>query len=276
MSLKQKTTYKINPFNIVIFGGDGDLSKRKIIPALFHRYAAKQLNVEFNIYCISRSSNNEKQFKIVLREFILKTNHKESKERDIDEFLKHVKLLQIKKNNDSFYADLKNSLDENAQRQRVFYFSVPSSAFSEICGTLRSSGLVNDSSKVVLEKPLGHDLKSSQSINAIISSTFKEKQIFRIDHYLGKETVQNIMVLRFANHLFERAWNAENIENIQIDDNDKVFFLDFDKTRFSKSSPEILGANLRRLRKSILKLTLLRNQDFPEKGWIDLVSATSY
>ena len=67
-----------------------------------------------------------------------------------------------------------------------------------------------------------------------------------------------------------------NIENIQIDDNDKVFFLDFDKTRFSKSSPEILGANLRRLRKSILKLTLLRNQDFPEKGWIDLVSATSY
>ena len=216
MSSQQKTAYKINPFNIVIFGGDGDLSKRKIVPALFHRYAAKQLNVDFNIYCISRSSNNEEKFKIILKEFILLTNHKEYKEKDIDGFLKHVKLLQIKKNNNLFYADLKKGLDENAERQRVFYFSVPSSAFSEICGTLRSSGLVNDSSKVVLEKPLGRDLKSSQSINAIISSTFKEKQIFRIDHYLGKETVQNIMVLRFANHLFERAWNAENIENIQI------------------------------------------------------------
>ena len=109
MSSQQKTTYKINPFNIVIFGGDGDLSKRKIVPALFHRYAAKQLNVDFNIYCISRSSNNEEQFKLVLREFILITNHKECKERDIDKFLKHVKLLQIKKNNDLFYADKKES-----------------------------------------------------------------------------------------------------------------------------------------------------------------------
>ena len=84
MNLKQKIRYKINPFNIVIFGGDGDLSKRKIVPALFHRFAAKQLNVDFNIYCISRSSNDEGQFKLVLREFILKTNHKESKEKVID------------------------------------------------------------------------------------------------------------------------------------------------------------------------------------------------
>ena len=102
MNLKQKIRYKINPFNIVIFGGDGDLSKRKIVPALFHRYAAKQLNVDFNIYCISRSSNDEEQFKTVLREFIVKTNHKGSKEKATDEFLKHVKLLQIKKNRGSF------------------------------------------------------------------------------------------------------------------------------------------------------------------------------
>ncbi len=114
------------------------------------------------------------------------------------------------------YAPLKTRLEKTAKRQRIFYFSVPSGAFSEICNMLKGSGLVTNTSKVVLEKPLGHDLESSKQINEIISQAFTEPQIFRIDHYLGKETVQNIMVLRFANHLFERAWNADNIENIQI------------------------------------------------------------
>jgi glucose-6-phosphate 1-dehydrogenase len=105
---------------------------------------------------------------------------------------------------------------KNAERQRVYYFSVPSKAYAEISDTLKTAGLIDEKSKVVLEKPLGHDLASSREINDIISAAFREEQIFRIDHYLGKETVQNLMVLRFANHLFERAWNAENIEDIQI------------------------------------------------------------
>jgi glucose-6-phosphate 1-dehydrogenase len=216
MNSRQNIPYEIKPFNIVIFGGDGDLSKRKIVPALYHRYVDKQLNVDFDIYCISRSLDDEAAFKAELKKFISLTLAKGEDAKELNSFLKHLKLLKIAQNNDASYDVLKIQLDESRDRQTIYYFSVPSSAFSEICDTLKSSGLVQDNSKVVLEKPLGRDLKSSKSINAIISSAFKEEQIFRIDHYLGKETVQNLMVLRFANHLFERAWNAENIESIQI------------------------------------------------------------
>lgn len=216
MNPKQSIPDKITPFNIVIFGGDGDLSKRKIVPALYYRYIDGQLKNGFDIICVSRSSEDEEAFKTELRGFIASTLNNGKNPKELETFLKRVILLKIPANNDAAYEALKIKLTEHGDRQTIYYFSVPSSAFSEICDTLKSSGLVNEKSKVVLEKPLGHDLKSSQSINAIISSVFKEEQIFRIDHYLGKETVQNIMVLRFANHLFERAWNAENIESIQI------------------------------------------------------------
>lgn len=216
MNPKQSIPDKITPFNIVIFGGDGDLSKRKIVPALYYRYIDGQLKNGFDIICVSRSSEDEEAFKTELRGFIASTLKNGKDPKELETFLKRVILLKIPANNDAAYEALKIKLTEHGDRQTIYYFSVPSSAFSEICDTLKSSGLVNEKSKVVLEKPLGHDLKSSQSINAIISSVFKEEQIFRIDHYLGKETVQNIMVLRFANHLFERAWNAENIESIQI------------------------------------------------------------
>jgi len=216
MNPKQSIPDKITPFNIVVFGGDGDLSKRKIVPALYYRYVDGQLKTAFDIICVSRSSEDEDAFKTELRGFVSSALKKGKGPKEMETFLQHVKLLKIPENNDTSYEGLKAKLAENGDRQTIYYFSVPSSAFSEICDTLKSSGLVNEKSKVVLEKPLGHDLKSSKSINAIVSSVFKEEQIFRIDHYLGKETVQNIMVLRFANHLFERAWNAENIENIQI------------------------------------------------------------
>jgi len=203
-------TADITFFNLVIFGGDGDLARRKIIPALYYRFADNQLQVDFNLYCISRGSSDEKTFKKQLMEFI------DGPEDVVKEFMKHVVYVPIPQNDVENYEALKNHLLENPDFQRIFYLSVPSSAFPEICDALLQSELIEESSKVVLEKPLGHDLKSSIEINNVISKAFKESQIFRIDHYLGKETVQNLMVLRFANHLFERAWNAENIENIQI------------------------------------------------------------
>ncbi len=211
MTASQKYTSEIQQFNIVIFGGTGDLSKRKIIPAIFQRFIDGQLKVDFEIICINRENRDEKSFKLELITFI----GDEDKEK-INEFFKHLVLMNIPKNDLEHYGPIKERLDQTKERQLIYYFSVPSSAFSEICNTLKNSGLINEKSKVVLEKPLGHSLKSSAEINQIISGAFSEKQVFRIDHYLGKETVQNIMVLRFANHLFERAWNAENIENIQI------------------------------------------------------------
>jgi len=207
---------QIKPFYAVIFGGDGDLAMRKIIPAFYHRFVDEQLTMPFKIVCISRRLSDEVAFKEHLIEFIEKSFKSTAKLPQIDDFLSHLTLLMIPANNSESFQGLKNCVELEKSWQRVFYFSVPSAAFGEICTTLKSSNLLTESCKVVLEKPLGNSLQSSQEINTIISSAFKESQIFRIDHYLGKETVQNIMVLRFANHLFERAWNADNIESVQI------------------------------------------------------------
>ena len=169
------------------------------------------MDFDFEVICTARAKLDRTLFLKEVEGFI---DSKDTKK--IADFFKHLIILEIPKNTLEAYAPLKTRLEKTAKRQRIFYFSVPSGAFSEICNMLKGSGLVTNTSKVVLEKPLGHDLESSKQINEIISQAFTEPQIFRIDHYLGKETVQNIMVLRFANHLFERAWNADNIENIQI------------------------------------------------------------
>lgn len=210
------TKKSIKPFYAIIFGGDGDLSKRKVIPAFYHRFADKQLGSKFEIICVSRSLDDEVMLKNSLEEFIKLSIEDENEPNSINEFLKHISLITISDNSVTHYTGLKELVQRDTERQRVFYFSVPFSAFTEICTALKDSDLIHKESKVVLEKPLGRDLETSRSINNTISSAFSEKQIFRIDHYLGKETVQNLMVLRFANPLFERAWNAENIENIQI------------------------------------------------------------
>lgn len=203
---------KIEPFNIIVFGGDGDLSKRKILPALYYRFTENQLNLPFTIICISRKIEELNIFLEELDPYLPKDASKEKKQS----FYDHLELVCIPNNHEDQYHKLKGIINKNPNRQNVYYFSVPSSAFGEICSCLGQAKLIDEKSKVVLEKPLGHDLESSMTINNLISSYFEEKQIFRIDHYLGKETVQNLMVLRFANHLFERAWNADNIENIQI------------------------------------------------------------
>jgi glucose-6-phosphate 1-dehydrogenase len=127
-----------------------------------------------------------------------------------------VQLIQVAEANEAAYLELAAYLNKFPSYQNIFYFSTPSSAFGPIAETLKSTGLIKKNSKVVLEKPLGYSLESSNEINIQITKAFSEKQIYRIDHYLGKETVQNLMVLRFANNLFERAWDSEHIDNIQI------------------------------------------------------------
>ena len=205
----------IKPFYAVIFGGDGDLSCRKIIPALFYRWLDGQLNMDFKILCISRSISEDKVLKSKLSDFIKKTIEVEH-ENKVASFLERVQLVNLTKMTHHEFDKLSVELDNHVDWQRVYYLSVPSSAFSDICIALKEKGLIQADSKVVLEKPLGHDLTSSDAINNAVLTAFTEDQIFRIDHYLGKETVQNLMVLRFANHLFERAWNSENIDCVQI------------------------------------------------------------
>ena len=213
---QMNTSVEIKPFYAIIFGGDGDLSTRKIIPAFFYRWLDGQLDMDFKVLCISRSIKEEKKLKSKLRGFIKEAVDQNGQMGQVEEFFKKVHLVNLAKMTDKEFEKLAIIVSEHQDWQRVYYLSVPSSAFAEICGVLKSKKLIQPNSKVVLEKPLGHDLESSKLINNTVLGAFSEKQIFRIDHYLGKETVQNLMVLRFANHLFERAWNAENIDCIQI------------------------------------------------------------
>lgn len=206
----------IRPFNAIIFGGDGDLAFRKIYPALFHRFVAKQLEMDHAIFAITRSQNSNDSFFTNLEKFIVESVDYDLDVKLIPVFIQKIKLLYIPEHTKKAYSELKEHLTKHAERQCVFYLSTPSSAFGEISDCLKRCELLNKRSKVVLEKPLGNSLATSRAIHEKIAKSFEEDQIYRIDHYLGKETVQNLMVLRFANRLFESSWDSENIDNVQI------------------------------------------------------------
>lgn len=216
MTEKEKQNIeRLKDADIIIFGGLGDLSIRKILPALFHRLQAGQINMNSKVYLISRKDKSQSEFKTLLKE---KLAHSLSgqKSKDIDAIIDMCLYVKADLSQDSALSELKGYLRDDKDIVRVFYFSTPSSIFGSITKNLSSDNLINDQSRVVLEKPLGYDSLSSKIINDQISEFFTESQIFRIDHYLGKETVQNLMVLRFANDLYENAWNSQNIENVQI------------------------------------------------------------
>ena len=216
MDQTAKKILKIKPFNTVIFGGDGDLAIRKIYPALFHRYVDNQIKCDFNIYAITRSKKKHSNFYSDLKSSIEKTIDYDLDKTKIEDFFQNIKLINIPKHTEIDYEILKGELNKTTSFQNIFYFSTPADAFGEISDMLKKCQLINSRSKVVLEKPLGFSLASSKEINSKISKCFTESQIYRIDHYLGKETVQNLMVLRFANHLFEHSWSSEDIDSVQI------------------------------------------------------------
>ena len=217
MNKKKNPIEKFEPFNIIVFGGGGDLAMRKIYPALFHRYLDGQFGDAFNIIAVTRKDKEDFPFQDELKKFI-KESMKDATNInfEIENFARKIKLMVIQNPSVENYKELADFLNSFKNYQNIFYYSTPSSAFGGISKTLKESNLVHESSKVVLEKPLGNSLETSNQINAEVTLAFNENQIYRIDHYLGKETVQNLMVLRFANNLFEKAWNGENIDNVQI------------------------------------------------------------
>lgn len=207
----------VEPFEIVVFGGTGDLARRKLIPSLYHRFCDGQISKETKIIAASRSRLTRDEYLKVIREAYEAFAMDESfSEKKWEEFCKLVDYSPVDVTGDKDWAALGEKLDASEKLIRVFYLAMPPALFSNICQGLKKAGLAHKESRVVLEKPLGHDFKSADEINEAVGKVFSEKRIYRIDHFLGKETVQNLLVLRFGNVLLEPLWNRDSIEHIEI------------------------------------------------------------
>ncbi len=204
------------PFDMVLFGGTGDLVTRKLLPALYRRCAAGQVPSDARIIGVARTALSRAKYleraEVACREFL-------GGEFDPQHWATFASLLDYVKVDAAAtadYADLAAALAGRESRVRVFFFSTSSDLFAVICDNLARQNLVTPESRVVLEKPLGHDTVSADRINAAVASVFRERQIYRIDHYLGKEAVQNLMALRFGNALFEPLWRRGLVRHVQI------------------------------------------------------------
>jgi len=206
----------IQPFDMVLFGGTGDLVMRKLLPALYHQHQDGNLPESGRVLCLGRSQPDQENYLQSALTHARKYLGEAFNDKDWASFAARVRYLKLDAQDKAAYASLASVLNERPEHVRVFYLATAPNLFAGICENLASVGLNKGVSRVVLEKPLGHDLASSQVINAQVGKYFKEAQIYRIDHYLGKEAVQNLMALRFGNTLFEPLWRREWIRDVQI------------------------------------------------------------
>jgi glucose-6-phosphate 1-dehydrogenase len=204
-------------FDLVFFGGTGDLTWRKLMPALFQAFRHGKLPENGRILAVARDEQSDDHYRAWLKG---RFQDVEGAKRPSDEeFARFAELLHYRRmdlSQPSDYAKLKQWLEQRNADTAVLYLATSPHLFPVICEQLGAAGLNGPRIRVVLEKPLGHDLKSAQEINRVVRSVFDETQAFRIDHYLGKPSVQNLMALRFGNALFEPLWRRESIANIQI------------------------------------------------------------
>ncbi|WP_293777414.1 glucose-6-phosphate dehydrogenase [uncultured Oxalicibacterium sp.] len=207
----------LTDFDLVLFGGGGDLSMRKLIPALYARHRAGDLPATAQIICVGRQALSDAEFIDALNQNAKPNiNEKAFKQEAWDAFCNSVRYVSLDATDASSYQPLIDCLRNDPGLTRVFYLAMPPTLFAKICHNLNERGLATENSRVVLEKPLGRDLASAKQINLEVGQVFKESQIFRIDHYLGKEAVQNLLALRFGNVLFEPLWRREWISDVQI------------------------------------------------------------
>lgn len=203
------------PLDIVIFGGAGDLSWRKLLPALYMAHAHGRLPAGCRIIGVGRQEWSRTDYVQFINEHSPSYIAKDALRPDVwEDFLRRLDYVRMDATAAEDYQHLAATCTSGSTK--VFYLATAPSLFTHICQHLNDAGLIRDDSRVVLEKPLGHDLPSAQVINQAVARHFKEHQIYRIDHYLGKETVQNLMVLRFGNAIFEPLWRAPYIKSVQI------------------------------------------------------------
>ncbi len=202
----------VEPFDLVLFGATGDLAHRKILPGLFHRLAVGQIPEGSRIIGCARSEMDADAFRASVAESL--RHETRGKDADLDKFLSLLDYVSVDATGERGWKELAERL--RADVVRAFYLSVGPSLFAPIAARLDQHGMATPNSRIVVEKPFGHDLASARELNRELRNCFAEDQIYRIDHYLGKETVQNVMALRFANALFEPLWNCQHIDHVQI------------------------------------------------------------
>jgi glucose-6-phosphate 1-dehydrogenase len=211
------TIIPVASFDCVVFGATGDLTARKLLPALFYRFRDGQIPETSRIIGASRSELSLDAFREHARDALKRFVPAADLTDDmLERFLDHVDYVAVDGAGDSGWTDLVAKLDERPDQVRPYYLATSPDLYGSICRNLAAHGLVGEKSRVVLEKPIGKDLKSARAINDAVGEVFPESQIFRIDHYLGKETVQNLLSLRFANTIFERLWTSDVIDHVQI------------------------------------------------------------
>jgi glucose-6-phosphate 1-dehydrogenase len=203
-------------FELVVFGASGDLALRKLFPSLFHRYLDGQIPPDSQIVGVARQEQDAAAFREVVREAYGRLAKGDLTNPKLDEFLGMIDYVALDAAApDSDWSPVKALLPES-DRVRVFYLSTPPRVFVDICQQLAANGLATATSRVVLEKPIGNNLATAREIHDGVGAVFGEDRVYRIDHYLGKETVQNLLVLRFANSLFEPIWSRAAIDHVQI------------------------------------------------------------
>ena len=222
-----------SPCTMVIFGATGDLTRRKLIPALLHLMHDGLLSDDFSIIGIGRRQMSDSEFRDTMRGALEASDLAGAVEASVwNRFAGRLGYISGDLGDDATYAALRESLTllergsaaSEAARGRLFYLALPPSAYEAALVHLSESGLaprVADAERrpwvrIIIEKPFGHSLESARALNRVIRARFAEHQIFRIDHYLGKETVQNLLVFRFANSIFEPVWNRDHIHHVQI------------------------------------------------------------
>jgi glucose-6-phosphate 1-dehydrogenase len=201
-------------FDLVIFGGTGDLARRKLLPALLARFRDGYIPDNSRIIGAARAELSSNQYRMWIREFLQSQPTVES--ALLDRFLGMIDYVRLDLGGSAGWSDLFDLLGPKKAQIQVFYLAVGAPLIDRTCRRLRDAQCNGPNSRVVIEKPIGHDLASARAISAAVADCFEESQTYRIDHYLGKESVQNLLALRFGNALFEPLWNAGHVDHVQI------------------------------------------------------------
>ncbi|MEN4448558.1 glucose-6-phosphate dehydrogenase [Mycobacterium sp. SMC-18] len=213
------------PCAVVIFGVTGDLARKKLMPAIYDLANRGLLPPSFALVGFARRDWADEDFGKVVYDAVKQHARTPFRQEVWDRLAEGFRFVQGTFDDDAAFQRLRDTLHKLDEERgtggnHAFYLSIPPNAFPQVCEQLSTSGLANKSdgswSRVVIEKPFGHDLASAEALNGVVNSVFPESSVFRIDHYLGKETVQNILALRFANELFEPVWNAHYVDSVQI------------------------------------------------------------